>query len=322
MITKRIDLWKPEEYTYPLGFGFIPNIMTVLHEDDITRPAMLVVPGGAYMFCSPSEARIVANRFYRFGFNCFVLTYTVNTLQTAPVRDQALRDASRAIRMIRRDAADFHVDAGRVAIVGFSAGGHLSASVCTLFDTVKEDDPTLAAFSNRPDAAVLSYPVITAGKYTHQGSADALLGFNPSEEDIAYWSLENQVTENTPPTFLWHTITDEAVPVENSLMYEAALRAHGVPHAMHLFSEGRHGLSLADEAWASGIFGDPHTLEPTLKQTAAVIDGTVTLPPERMENFLQWKDAHNMEWRETIHPEVMVWPELARDFLKARGILK
>ena len=73
---------------------------------------------------------------------------------------------------------------------------------------------------------------------------------------------------------------------------------------------------------ASGIFGDPHTLEPTLKQTAAVIDGTVTLPPERMENFLQWKDAHNMEWRETIHPEVMVWPELARDFLKARGILK
>ena len=101
MITERIDLWKPEEYSYPLAFGFKPNLRTYLHEDDEIRPAMVVVPGGAYAFVSPTEAGIIAEKFYDFGYNAFVVTYTVNPLGKEPLLDQPARDLSRAIRIVR-----------------------------------------------------------------------------------------------------------------------------------------------------------------------------------------------------------------------------
>ncbi len=320
MKTERFAIWEDGEYSYSRSFGFVPGLTTYIHdEDQRLRPCLLVVPGGGYFFVSPREGEIIARRFYDFGVNAFVLTYTVNPLQDVPLQDQPLRDLTRAIRVVRKRAAEFHIDPDRITLCGFSAGGHLCASACVHWEDVK--DEKYGDVSARPDAAILSYPVISSGEYAHRGSFDALLGKDAPADALHYWSLETQVKADTPPCFLWHTATDESVPVENSEMFAHALRAHGVPYAMHVFSEGHHGLSLANEDWVEGRFCAPYTMEQNDRAVRAVRGGEVPMT-EWAKVMLSYFDADAAADRpkEKTVPEVTVWPELAWAWMNKQGM--
>lgn len=208
MKTKTYPIWEPEEYFYEHAFGFIPNVRSYLHEDHVERSCILVVPGGGYRVVSPTEGELVARKFYEKGYQAFVLTYTVNYLETAPLKRRPLQDISRAVRYIRSRAEEFAVTKNELAVCGFSAGGHLCASLCVHYGDVWDASEKYGKISNRPDAAILSYPVITSGKKAHRGSFLALLGADAKPEELEYMSLERHVTEQTPPCFLWATATD------------------------------------------------------------------------------------------------------------------
>ena len=310
MKKESILLWEKGEYDYPMALDFVPKMMTYLHEeDDAVRPCMSVVPGGAYCFVSPSEAELPAKRFYDMGYNAFVVTYTVNCICNAPLFDQPMKDLSRAIRYVRANSEGLRIDPGRVVVCGFSAGGHLCGSVCVHYQDVTDANPVYSAFSNRPDAAILSYPVITSGEYAHRGSFDALLGFDADPEKLAYYSLEKQVHDHVPPCFLWQTVNDETVPVENSILFAAALREKSIPHALHVFSEGQHGLSTADEAFSNAYFGEPYTMQQTVTVTEAVRSGKVKVSDEIRKSMEYW--ASQEIPRIAANEEVAVWPVLA-----------
>ena len=202
MISERYNLWEEGEYEYPLAFGFIPNIVSYLHEHTEKRPCILVVPGGGYCMVSPMEGELVALEFYKKGYNAFVCTYTTNLFGMAPLQDQPMKDLSRAIRYIRANSEEFHILENHLTVCGFSAGGHLCGSVCVHFEDIKDDNLKYADISNRPDSAIFSYPVITSGEHAHRGSFEALLGKEATEEVLEYMSLEKQVTTDTPPCFL------------------------------------------------------------------------------------------------------------------------
>lgn len=223
------------EYQYPRAGEFLPNITTYLHEDDEIRPAMLVVPGGGYAIVSPTEGEIVAKRFFEAGYQAFVLTYTTNVFKLEPLHRQPLEDISRAVRCIRKNAEEWHVQSDRIVCCGFSAGAHLVGSLAVHYKEQEAEQEPWKGISNRPDAVILCYPVITSGEKAHRESFEFLLGQDASEKQLAWASLENHVTADTPPAFLWHTITDELVPVENSILYAKACHKAGVSCELHLF---------------------------------------------------------------------------------------
>lgn len=335
---KKYIIWEEGEYNHPNTCGFVPSIMAYLHdekkEEKMSYPCMVVVPGGGYASVSPTEGEMIAKRFYEEGYQAFVLTYTINRLMGTPVKMQALKDLSRAIRYIRSRAEKFDIDINRVAVCGFSAGGHLCASSCVHFSDIVEENTKMgeeyAKCSNRPDAAILSYPVITSGVYAHQDSIRALLGRDIYEnieqeyegipncktkkEALEYMSLEKHVKKDTPPCFLWHTATDELVPMENSLLFMRELRARKIPVGYHLFSSGDHGMSLANEIWAKGLFGEDYTHEQTKLLMAAIRAGEISLSEEdkkEYEAFCEYQKAHP-EWIEGKgNPEVAQWFDLA-----------
>lgn len=275
-----VYLWEKEEYQHPFAGEFRPNIRTYLHEDEVRRPAMLVVPGGGYAIVSPTEGEIVAKRFYEAGYQAFVLTYTTNMFRNVPVRRQALMDISRAVCCIRKHAQDWHVISDQVACCGFSAGGHLVASLAVHYQEQKDEKGAWAKISNRPDAVVLCYPVITSGEKAHRDSFTLLLGEDAGEDALAWASLENHVTADTPPAFLWHTITDDLVPVENSIYFVKACQKAGVPCELHLFMEGPHGMSLATPQWAAGDFGEDSIY--TMEQQWRTLQVFAVQHPERV----------------------------------------
>lgn len=325
MISERHNLWEPEEYTYPAAFGFVPNIVTYLHEDTEKRPCMLVVPGGGYCVVSPTEGELVALEFYKKGYNAVVCTYTINLLGIAPLKDQPMKDLSRAIRYIRANSEKLHIKEDQLTVCGFSAGGHLCGSVCVHYADVKEENPKYAHISNRPDSAILSYPVITSGEYAHRGSFESLFGQDATEEQLHYMSLEKHVTPDTPPCFLWQTVTDETVPVENSYLFAKACKENGVPYAHHVFSKGKHGLSLANEDWASGNFGGQYTVEQIECLLKAMEEGALPMPEEVKERIKKefGMDRQSIDERKEIprigepSEEVAVWPVLADVWLKS-----
>jgi len=158
-----------------------------------------------------------------------------------------LQDVQRAIRTIRASAEEWNLDPQRIGVMGFSAGGHLASTVGTHFDSGegKSSDPIERA-SCRPDFMILCYPVISfTEEYTHRGSRRNLLGENPNAELASNLSNETQVTDQTPPTFLFHTDADKGVPAENSVAFYLALRRAGVPAELHIYEKGHHGLGLA-----------------------------------------------------------------------------
>ncbi len=205
--------------------------------------AMVICPGGGYGALASHEGRDYALWLNEHGLSCFVLKYRLGSSgYRHPIM---LQDAARALRLVRARAADWRIDPKRVGIMGSSAGGHLASTLLTHFDSGQADasDP-VERQSSRPDIGILCYPVITMGANTHQGSKNNLLGKEPDAALIELLSNERQVTEETPPCFIWHTWEDAAVKVENSLEFAAALRRAGVPFALHIYEKGRHGLGL------------------------------------------------------------------------------
>lgn len=221
-----------------------PRLTPYLAGRNRPHGAVIVCPGGGYGTRAPHEGAPVARRLNAFGLSAYVLDYRV-----APYRHPyPLLDAQRAIRTVRHRAERDGIDPQRIAILGFSAGGHLASSAGTHFDAGDPNhaDP-IERESSRPDAMILCYPVISlSADYGHQGSARNLLGPDAPEELRRRLSSEQQVTEATPPAFLWHTADDAGVPVQNSLAMVDALRRHGVPCELHVYESGRHGLGLAD----------------------------------------------------------------------------
>ncbi len=217
-----------------------------------TGAAVIICPGGGYMRLSmENEGTSVARWLNSIGVHAFVLRYRmVEYGHPSP-----LRDALRAVRTVRSRASEFGVQPDRIGMIGFSAGGHLTATAGTLFDAPDgRTGAALDAVSGRPDFLMLLYPVITLeGPHAHVGSRQALIGRNPVPELITSLSLHTQVTADTPPTFLVHTQEDRAVPADNSILFYQALRAAGVPAEMHLYEQGPHGFGMrADLGPASG----------------------------------------------------------------------
>ncbi len=313
-----ITLWSSEEYQYPAVCGFIPKLTMYLHKDGVARPCMLVVPGGGYAVVSPSEGEIVAKRFYEMGYQTAVVTYTTNLLMSEPLGKQPMKDLLRAIRYIRKNAKELCVLPQQMFLCGFSAGAHACASLGVHWSD-QEDTGAYAGISGRPDAMILSYPVITSGEYAHRESFMALLGLEPTQEELEYMSLEKQVTEKTPPCFLWQTATDELVPVKNSYLFAAALQEKGIPYALHIFSEGTHGLSLADEAWANEEFGEPYTLEQAFCVGKAVMDGLLSVPEEVKQALAEQQalfTGQTERAKNPVYEEIKVWPELADQWIQ------
>lgn len=208
------------------------------------RPAIVICPGGGYGMTSDREAEPIALRFFSLGFQCFVLRYSVGGRVLFPGPQLEL---AAAVALVRRRAAEWQVDPDKILVCGFSAGGHLAASLGTFWNRVFITEPLgIKAEEVRPNGLILGYPVITSGEYAHHGSFHNLLG-DRYEQDRELVSLEKQVSPDTPPVFLWHTFDDGAVPVENALLLAGALRKNGVPLEMHILPHGPHGLSLADE---------------------------------------------------------------------------
>jgi acetyl esterase/lipase len=241
-----MELW-PEGAPYALGNEDEdrPDLTPyILRGEAEPKACIIVCPGGGYAKRAPHEGGPVAEWLNSIGISAFVLKYRV-----APNRHPApLTDAQRAIRYVRSHAGEFGVDPDRIGILGFSAGGHLAASAGTHYDAGNPDaaDP-IDRSSCRPDLMILCYPVVSFCEFRHQGSLNNLLGKDAPEELIRLMSNELQVTEDTPPAFLWHTTDDPGVPVENSLLFAAALRKHRIPCELHCFETGRHGLGLAAE---------------------------------------------------------------------------
>ncbi len=256
MIREKIDLYNSDEYKCSVS-TFVPNLQAYLHVDNKIRPAIIVIPGGGYSFVSASEAYLVAMAYYNFGYQAYVLTYTTNTLRKfAPIAMQPLKDLSRAVCEVRKRASIDNVNANNVAVIGFSAGGHLAASIAVhnnLSGIKLERDSDI---SNVPNACILSYPVITTGDFAHKDSFVSLFGKNACEEDLELMSLEKHVSVSTPPVFLWHTVTDAVVPVENSILFMKACKSANVLCEMHLYPKGEHGLSVANDAWKNEEMGD------------------------------------------------------------------
>ncbi len=221
--------------------------------------AFLVVPGGAYAFISvDNEGVQIAERLNALGVTVFVLTYRLPAEGWTARADVPLQDVQRAMRVIRSRATHFGIDASTVSVIGFSAGGHLAATLATRHDEPvyeRQDDADEA--SARPFAAALIYPVITLKPpFTHEWSCRQLLGESPSQADIERRSAELHVDAATPPTFLVHAMDDDAVPVENSLLMMDALRRAKRPVEAHLLQEGGHGFGPGNAGKPSGHWID------------------------------------------------------------------
>lgn len=208
-----------------------------------TGASMLILPGGGYGSLAEHEGTGYAEFFAAHGISAYVLKYRLGSNgYRHPVM---LNDAARALRMVRAFAKRDGLDPARVGVIGSSAGGHLAATLATHFATGKVDAPdAVERESSRPDLAILCYPVISFGEFAHTGSRRNLLGDKPSPELVQNLSNELQVTKDTPPCFLWHTVEDKAVPVENSLLFAVALRRAGVPVSLHIYEKGAHGLGF------------------------------------------------------------------------------
>lgn len=221
-------------------------------------PAFVVLPGGGYGMLAPHEGPDIALWLNTLGISAFVLKYR---LGSHGYRHPAmLLDAARAMRVVRARAKEFNIDPNRLAIKGSSAGGHLASTVCVHYDhphSRQEHPDNIDQLSARPDAALLLYPVISMKPpYTHGGSRNNLLGTGPAPELEEMLTNDDHVTPQTPPTFIFHTADDQAVPVEQSLSYVLALRKCKVPVEAHIYETGNHGLGLSYTHWPTHTWPD------------------------------------------------------------------
>ncbi|MDR3085463.1 MAG: alpha/beta hydrolase [Christensenellaceae bacterium] len=239
-MNERIDLWEGETPLYDEAKGQRPFLTPYLL-DDSPRAAALICPGGGYIEKVAHEKLPVVKAMHAMGLHAFILDYRVG-----PYRwPTPILDANRAVKLLRARAEEFHIKPDKIAVIGFSAGGHLAAMSGCHFDYGKPGDPDpIERLPSRPDLIVPCYAALSMEEgLTHPGSKQALLGDTPEEEVDAV----KLVRDDTPPCFLFHTAPDELVPLENSLLFSKALQAHNVPHALHVFPFGRHGLAMAED---------------------------------------------------------------------------
>lgn len=243
-MTESILLW---EGGAPGALGTLPEDKPTLELYPVANSGgtVVVCPGGGYQGLAPHEAEPIAQWLNAEGISAVVLRYRLGPRYHHPA---PLDDALRAIRTVRARGAGWGMGTGRVGILGFSAGGHLTSTAGTHWVPERPDaeDP-LDRPSSRPDAMVLIYPVISLQRRPHMGSVHNLLGNPPSEELVRVLSSEDQVTETTPPAFLVHGMDDAGVPVEHSLLFLAALRARGVGCEALLYQHGAHGFGLGGD---------------------------------------------------------------------------
>ena len=219
--------------------AYVPTLKTA---PGVKRPSVVICPGGGYQHLSDREAEPIALVFASMGFNAFVVWYRISPNR----HPAALHDVASAVAWVRAHAEEFCAKEDAIAVMGFSAGGHAACSLGVFWpNDALMGEAGLTSEAVRPDAMVLCYPVITAGRFAHRGSFVHLT----QSEDLSIhqdFSLEDHVTGKTPPTFLWHTFEDGAVPVENTLLMASALRRNGVLTEVHIFPHGGHGLALAN----------------------------------------------------------------------------
>ena len=214
-------------------------------KEKMSGAAIIVCPGGGYTHLAEHEGAPVAEWLNSLGVTAFVLKYRLGPRYHHPA---PMQDAARAIRIVRARAVEWGLDPQRIGILGFSAGGHVASTAGTHFDSGKPDAPDpIERFNSRPNLMILIYPVITMREKAHAGSKANLLGPAPTPELITLLSNDEQVTKETPPTLLVHTMTDSVVPVENSLLFITALRKAGVPFEFHLYERGPHGFGLGNK---------------------------------------------------------------------------
>jgi acetyl esterase/lipase len=244
----KVELLWPDSAPGALGSGEEdkPSLSIYLPPaDKANGTAVVVCPGGGYQHLAVDhEGDQIARWLNSFGVTAFMLKYRIAPRYHHPA---PLQDAQRAIRTVRARAQEWHLRPDRIGIWGFSAGGHLASTAGTHFDA---GNPSAAdaieRAGSRPDFMILSYAVISfTTDYVHKGSRKNLIGENPDPKLAESLSNELQVTAQTPPTFLFHTTTDQTVPVENSVLFYMALRKAGVPAEMHIYANGPHGVGLA-----------------------------------------------------------------------------
>lgn len=233
------------------GMEAVGNLYTYFLDSSIEmrpnekRPVILMCPGGGYEMTSDREAEPMAMQFLAMGYHVAILRYSV-----CPVRyPAALLQVAESVLYLKEHADEYHIDPEKIVVQGCSAGGHLAANYGIAWN--RPFLTKLMGMENDPErlcvaGLLLCYPVITSGEKAHEESFRNLLG-EQYEEKKEELSLENQVTPDTPPTFLWHTATDETVPVENSLYFFQACLQQGVSAELHIYPVGGHGLSLANE---------------------------------------------------------------------------
>jgi acetyl esterase/lipase len=226
-------------------------------EDNIKRPCVIIYPGGGYtILASGHEGIDIAKFFNSIGVNTMVVKYRIpndkaqNDKSIAP-----LQDAQQAILLAKTNANTWGIDDKKIGILGFSAGGHLAASLSSHYADVKIDNPSKVSL--RPDFQILIYPVITMKDFGHAGSKENLIGKHPTPEQIQYYSNELNVNEQTPPAFIVHAINDDAVPVQNAHVYDSALKANKVSSTLYLYEKGGHGFGMknptASEQWTTPL---------------------------------------------------------------------
>lgn len=238
------------EQTGKRGWSVTAYLQTGVDAENIrphSLPAVVVCPGGGYEFVAPWEAEPVAKPYFAAGYHVFVVDYPVG--EDAKGFAPLIQLAS-VMAYIRKNAGEWMVDEGKIAVCGFSAGGHLAASLGTLYrekrflEAARQQGCDWTEENIRPDAMILSYPVILADEYAHKDSLLRVSGAEEGSEEYRYFSLDRHVDGDTPPAFLWHTAEDTCVPVENSLAFAAALSAAKVPFELHILPDGEHGMSV------------------------------------------------------------------------------
>lgn len=246
MIYKEIDirvegsLPDSKLYTYMIEYS---------EEIDIkSRPLILICPGGGYFRTCDREAESFAIQFMAMGYHAAILRYSC-VPATYPT---ALLEVGRSISYLKSKGEEWHIDKNQIYVQGCSAGGHLAASFGMFWhDEMLSQKLQVVMEDLKPAGMILSYPVITSGEHAHKESFENLLGDQYSDEALREKvSLEKQVNEDTPKAFIWHTFTDELVPVENSLLLVAALKKQNIPTEFHMYPVGRHGLALATKETA------------------------------------------------------------------------
>ncbi len=240
---EKFKLWESDApYFQPEIGQEEPAIVPYLLNDGKIHPCVLVFPGGGYHHRAGHEGEPVAQWLNEIGFNAFVVEYRLTPYNYKAI----LADAFRSIRLVRYRAAEWGIDPDKVGVLGFSAGGHLAYMTSVLYPEaeLRENDP-VDKMSSRPDLAVLCYAVASFERFPSMHSANNFLGDEVNLEMLHKFSTVTNITEDTPPMFIWHTVEDKSVAVENALETAIALRAKRVPFALHVYPNGGHGQNLA-----------------------------------------------------------------------------